>query len=95
MAPLVVDPEAMFAAGSAVVAAGDGLAANLTVLTAGFAANTGHDLAGEVFGLAYQDAAGSLLKAAAAAINACRHSGAVIQQGAANYVKSKKQRQEV
>ncbi len=85
MAPLVVDPEVMFAAGSAVVAAGDGLAANLTVLTAGFAANTGHDLAGEVFGLAYQDAAGSLLKAAAAAINACRHSGAVIQQGAANY----------
>ncbi len=85
MAPLAVDPEAMFAAGSAVVAAGDGLAANLTVLTAGFAANTGHDLAGEVFGLAYQDAAGSLLKAAAAAINACRHSGAVIQQGAANY----------
>ncbi|WP_264056051.1 glycohydrolase toxin TNT-related protein [Mycobacterium nebraskense] len=75
----------MFAAGSAVVAAGDGVAAGLTVLTAGFAANTGHDLAGEVFGLAYQDAAGSLLNAAAAAINACRHCGAVIQQGAANY----------
>lgn len=85
MAPLAVDPEAMFAAGSAVQAAGDGLAANLTVLTAGFAANTGHDLAGEVYGLGYQDAAGSLLKAAAAAINACRHCGALIQQGAANY----------
>ncbi|WP_244897605.1 TNT domain-containing protein [Mycobacterium alsense] len=38
-----------------------------------------------MFGLAYQDAAGSLLKAVAAAINACRQSGALIQQGAANY----------
>lgn len=85
MVSLAVDPEALFAAGSAVVAAGDGLAANLTVLTAGFAANTGHDVAGEVFGLGYQDAAGSLLKAAAAAINACRHCGALIQQGASNY----------
>lgn len=75
----------MFAAGSAVQAAGDGLAANLVVLTAGFAANTGHDLAGEVFGLGYQDAAGSLLNAAAAAVNACRHCGALIRQGAANY----------
>lgn len=85
MVSLAVDPKALFAAGSAVVAAGDGLAANLTVLTAGFAANTGHDVAGEVFGLGYQDAAGSLLKAAAAAINACRHCGALIQQGASNY----------
>ncbi|MBW0015290.1 glycohydrolase toxin TNT-related protein [Mycobacterium sp.] len=85
MVPLAVDPQALFAAGSAVVAAGDGLAANLSVLTAGFAVNTGHDMAGEVFGLAYQDAAGSLLKAATAAINACRHCGALIQQGACNY----------
>ncbi|WP_322860616.1 glycohydrolase toxin TNT-related protein [Mycobacterium europaeum] len=85
MAPLSVDPEAMFAAGSAVQAAGEGLAANLAVLTAGFSANTGHDLPGEVFGLGYQDAAGSLLNAAAAAINACRHCGARIQQGAVNY----------
>lgn len=85
MAPLVVDPEALFAAGSAVVAAGDGLGAGLTVLTAGFAAHTGLDAAGMVFGLAYQDAAESLLRAAAAAINACRTSGALIQQGAANY----------
>jgi uncharacterized protein YukE len=83
--PLVVDPQALFAVGSAVVAAGDGLAANLTVLTAGFAANTGHDAAGEVFGLGYQDAAEKLLQAAAAAVNACRQSGAKIQQGAANY----------
>ncbi|MFZ1176380.1 MAG: hypothetical protein WAO15_08975, partial [Mycobacterium sp.] len=88
MAPLVVDPEALFAAGSAVVAAGDGLAANLSVLTAGFAAHTGLDVAGMVFGLAYQDAAGSLLKAAAAAINACRCSGALMQVGASNYSKA-------
>lgn len=75
----------MYAAGSAVVAAGDGLAASLMVLTAGFAAHTGLDSAGTVFGLAYQDAAEQLLKAAAAAINACRQCGARIQQGAANY----------
>lgn len=75
----------MYAAGSAVVAAGDGLAANLAVLTAGFAAHTGLDAAGTTFGLAYQDAAEQLLKAAAAAINACRQCGARIQQGAANY----------
>ncbi len=85
MAPLVVDPEALFAAGSAVVAAGDALGAGLTVLAGGFAAHTGRDVAGTVFGLAYQDAATSLLKAAAAAINACRHTGAMIQQGASNY----------
>lgn len=88
MVPLAVDPEALFAAGSAVVAAGDGLAANLTVLTAGFAAHTGLDAAGMMFGPAYQDAAESLLTAAAAAINACRHSGARIQQGASNYSKA-------
>lgn len=85
MAPLVVDPEALCAVGGAVVAVGDGLAADLTVLTAGCAAHTGRDVAGMVFGLAYQDAAESVLKAAAAAINACRHTGAVIQQGASNY----------
>jgi hypothetical protein len=82
---LAVDPEALYGAGSAVVATGDGLAASLTVLTAGFAANTGRDLAGMVFGLAYQDAAKSLLKAPTAAVNACRTIGALMQQGASNY----------
>ncbi len=85
MVPLVVDPQALFAVGSAVIAAGDGLAANLTVLTAGFAAHTGLDAAGAVFGLGYQDAGEGVLQAAAAAVNACRQSGALIQQGAANY----------
>lgn len=75
----------MYAAGSAVVAAGDGLAASLSILTAGFSAHTGVDRAGEVFGLAYQDTAESLLKAAAGAVNACRKCGAIIQQGASNY----------
>ncbi|CPR04607.1 hypothetical protein BN971_00450 [Mycobacterium bohemicum DSM 44277] len=84
----MVDPEALFAAGSAVVAAGGGLEANLTVLSTGCAAHTGLDAAGMVFGLGYQDAAESLLKAAAAGINACRHSGALIQQGASNYSKA-------
>jgi Tuberculosis necrotizing toxin len=82
---LAVDPQALYAAGSAVSAAGGGLQANMTVLTAGFAAHTGLDAAGTVFGLAYQDAGESLLKAATTAINACLHSGALIQQGAANY----------
>lgn len=85
MAPLTVDPEALYAAGSAVAATGEGLAANLAILTAGFSAHTGVDRAGEVFGLAYQEKAESILKAAAAAVNACRKSGAVIQQGASNY----------
>lgn len=85
MAPLSVDPEVMFAAGNAVQAAGEGLSANLAILTAGFSAHTGVDRAGEVFGLAYQGKAESVLKAAAAAVNACRRTGAVIQQGASNY----------
>jgi hypothetical protein len=88
VAPLVVDPEALSAAGSAVVAAGDGLDAAMAVLTAGFGANTGLDAAGAVFGLAYQAAAGSLLKVAAAAINACRYNGALIQLSASNYSKA-------
>lgn len=85
MVPLAVDPEALFGVGGAVIGAGGGLAANLTVLTTGFAAHTGLDAAGTMFGLGYQDAAGRLLEAAAAAINACRQSGARIQQGASNY----------
>ncbi|WP_076056570.1 TNT domain-containing protein [Mycobacterium colombiense] len=87
MAPLAVDPEALYAAGSAVAAAGEGLAASLTVLVAGFSAHTGLDAAGTIFGLAYQDGAEQLLKAAAACINAYRQCGARIQQGAANYSK--------
>ncbi|MEM6108583.1 hypothetical protein AAHS21_20465 [Mycobacterium sp. 050272] len=85
MAPIVVDPDALSAAGSAVVAAGDGLDAAMTVLTAGFGANTGLDVAGEVFGLSYQATAESLLKAAAAAINACRRNGVMIQVDASNW----------
>lgn len=78
----------MYAAGSAVGAAGGGLAANLAVLVAGFSAHTGVDRAGEVFGLAYQDTAESLLKAVAAVVNACGKCGALIQQGASNYSKA-------
>jgi hypothetical protein len=85
VAPLAVDPAAYFAAGSAVVAAGDGLNAAMTVLTTGFGANTGLDLAGEVFGLSYQSSAESVVTLAAAVINACRHNGAVVQLCASNY----------
>ncbi len=85
MAPLAVDPEAYFAAGSAVVATGDGLNAAMTVLTTGFGANTGLDLAGELFGLSYQSTAESLLKLAAAVINVCRQNGAQMQLCASNY----------
>ena len=79
VAPLAVDPAALAVAGAAVVAIGDDLAAALGVLTGGFSANTGQDAAGEVFGLAYQDAAEALLKAAAGAINALRFNGAKVQ----------------
>lgn len=85
MGPLAVDPQALYAAGSAVAAAGGGLAANMTVLAAGFAAHTGLDAAGTLFGLEYQSAGESLLTAATAVINACGQSGAKIQQGAVNY----------
>ncbi|HEY4041370.1 MAG TPA: ADP-ribosyltransferase [Rhodopila sp.] len=88
VAPLTVDPAALSAAGAAVVAIGDDVAAALGALTAGFSANTGQDAAGEVFGLAYQDAAGALMKAAAAAINALRFNGAKIELCASNYSKA-------
>jgi ADP-ribosyltransferase exoenzyme len=85
---LAVDPTALSAAGSDVVAAGDGLDAAMTVLTAGFGANTGLDVAGEVFGLSYQSTAESLLKAAAAVINACRRNGVMVQVDASNWSKA-------
>lgn len=88
MAPIAVDPDALSAAGSAVVAAGDGLEAVMTVLTAGFGANTGLDVAGEVFGLSYQAISESQLKATTAAINACRRNGALIQLDASNWSKA-------
>ncbi|MDT5117243.1 MAG: hypothetical protein QOE30_2982 [Mycobacterium sp.] len=88
MPVLALDPEALSAAGSAVVATGDGLAAAMAVLTAGFGANTGLDVAGMVFGLSYQSTAESLLKLATAAINACRCNGAAIQVDASNYSKA-------
>jgi hypothetical protein len=82
---LAVHPEALAAAGGAVVATGDGLGATMAVLTAGFGANTGLDVAGMVFGLSYQSTAESLLKLATAAVNACRCNGAAIQASASNY----------
>jgi hypothetical protein len=88
MAPLAVDPAALDGAGSAVVAVGEGLAAAVGALTAGFGANTGQDAAGEVFGLNYQTAAESTLKAAAAGINACRRLGFKVQITASNYSKA-------
>jgi hypothetical protein len=88
VAPLAVDPAALSAAGAAMVAMGDDLAAALGALTAGFSANTGQDAAGEMFGLAYQDAAEALLKAAAAAINALRFNGTKIELCASNYSKA-------
>ncbi|MBO0866669.1 MAG: hypothetical protein J2P16_16540, partial [Mycobacterium sp.] len=67
---------------------GDGLAAAVGTLTSGFGANTGQDAAGEEFGLEYQDAAKSALKAAAAGINACRRVGFKVQVSASNYSKA-------
>jgi hypothetical protein len=88
VAPLAVDPEALWVAGTAVAAIADGVAAALGPLTAGFGANTGQDAAGEVFGFTYQETAESLLRAVAEGINACRYSAAKIQLCAANYSKA-------
>ena len=85
MAHLLSTPRRISLRGSAVVAAGDGLNAAMTVLTTGFGADTGLDLAGEVFGLSYQSSAESVVTLAAAVINACRHNGAVVQLCASNY----------
>ncbi|KAA1243316.1 hypothetical protein F0Q45_25740, partial [Mycobacterium simiae] len=54
VAPLAVDPDAMFIAGAAVAAVGEDLVAAVGSLRAGFGANTGQDAAGDVFGLGYQ-----------------------------------------
>lgn len=85
MAPLTVDPEALYAAGSGVDAAGQGLAAALGPLTAGFGINSGQDAAGLMFGMGYQNAAESLLNGVAAGIFACRYLGAKVQLCASNY----------
>ncbi len=75
----------MYAAGSAVAAIGEGLAAALGPLTAGFGINSGQDAAGLMFGLGYQAAAEALLHAAAAGISSCRYVGAKVQLCASNY----------
>lgn len=85
VAPLAVDPGVLSAAGDAVAAVGDGVAAAVGMLAAGYEADTGQDAAGEMFGLAYQDAGESALKAAAAGINACRRIGFKVQVSASNY----------
>ncbi len=85
MPPIAVDPEALSGAGAAAISAGDGVAAAVGPLTAGFGANTGQDSAGEAFGLAYQDAGKSLLHAVATGINACRNAGYKVELGAFNY----------
>ena len=85
MPKLAVDPQALSGAGAAVISAGDGVAAALGPLTAGFGANTGQDSAGAVFGLKYQNAAKSLLQTVATGINACRTNGYKVELGAFNY----------
>lgn len=75
----------MYVAGTGVDVVGEGIAAALGPLTAGFGINSGQDSAGMMFGLAYQNAARSLLTGIAAAINACRKGGATIQLCASNY----------
>lgn len=75
----------MFVAGTGIGAVGEGLAAALGPLTAGFGINSGQDAAGLMFGLGYQNAAQSLLNGAAAGIFACRYVGAKVQLCASNY----------
>lgn len=69
MAPLAVDPAALDSAGGAVVAAGAGLGAvisSLTAALAGCAGMAGDDPAGAVFGRSYDGSAAALVQAMSA-----------------------------
>lgn len=66
MAPLAVDPAALDSAGGAVVAAGAGLGAvisSLTAALAGCAGMAGDDPAGAVFGRSYDGSAAAAVSA--------------------------------
>lgn len=70
MAPLAVDPAALDSAGGAAVAAGAGLGAvisSLTAALAGCAGMAGDDPAGAVFGRSYDGSAAALVPSAPAA----------------------------
>lgn len=72
MAPLAVDPAALDSAGGAVVAAGAGLGAvisSLTAALAGCAGMAGDDPAGAVFGRSYDGSAAALVQAMSVARN--------------------------
>lgn len=86
MAPIDVDPVALAAGGTALVRDGDALAAALTAFSGSLTGfNAGQDTAGVVFGQSYLTNATAVIKAAGAALAACRQVGFGIQASAANY----------
>lgn len=88
MAPLAVDPAALDSAGGAVVAAGAGLGAvisSLTAALAGCAGMAGDDPAGAVFGRSYDDSAAALVQAMSVARNGLCNLGDGVRMSAHNY----------
>lgn len=88
MAPLAVDPAALDSAGGAVVAAGAGLGAvisSLTAALAGCAGMAGDDPAGAVFGRSYDGSAAALVQAVSVARNGLCNLGDGVRMSAHNY----------
>lgn len=88
MAPLAVDPAALDSAGGAVVAAGAGLGAvisSLTAALAGCAGMAGDDPAGAVFGRSYDGSAAALVQAMSVARNGLCNLGDGVRMSAHNY----------
>lgn len=88
MAPLAVDPAALDSAGGAAVAAGAGLGAvisSLTAALAGCAGMAGDDPAGAVFGRSYDGSAAALVQAMSVARNGLCNLGDGVRMSAHNY----------
>lgn len=88
MAPLAVDPAALDSAGGAAVAAGAGLGAvisSLTAALAGCAGMAGDDPAGAVFGRSYDGSAAALVQVMSVARNGLCNLGDGVRMSAHNY----------
>ena len=88
MAPLTVDPEALDAAGAAVISVGEGLGSTISKLTTALTAShgmSGDDPAGAAFGHSYDDSAAKLLEAMATTRNGLCRLGDGVRVSAHNY----------
>lgn len=88
MAPLTVDPDALDAAGTAVISVGEGLGSTVSTLTAALAGchgMSGDDPAGAAFGHTYDNSASQLLEAMATTRNGLCRLGDGVRVSAHNY----------